>query len=301
MDLLTLTQSWSGLTIMVPPVYLTTGWTFLASWLSVQGQWRGLEVQNSSRFGQELYTGAGVMITGNDTLSPCPSPIKLLQTKCICSAHKIGFTTRYIANQLCQHYNMGYWHHHRKWWWSFFLWGLGLLLTNSYVMYTRVMDDHNIPKKQCYTHYEFLLSIAKAWLDKEEIQPRKIQLHGNRFMKKQEDKNSGGVAAAKSPERSLWVPFSPLCKSPRQSAVCTNTSPTSSITTPSAARWSGASFDGSNNTNTPGSSLSSLALSPKNAPRINDNTLNPDHGALRAWPFSRSYRNWSTVCPTWIP
>lgn len=58
-----------------------------------------------------------------------------------------------IADQLRNNYRMDHWLQQRKWWWSIFIWGVGVLLTNSYVVYRGVMEINNIPVGQRLTHY----------------------------------------------------------------------------------------------------------------------------------------------------
>ena len=77
-----------------------------------------------------------------------------------------------IADQLRNNYRVDHWLRFRKWWWSIFLWGFGVLLTNAYLVYCRVQEEAGVPKKDWMTHYDFLLSIATAWVDSNETDIR---------------------------------------------------------------------------------------------------------------------------------
>ena len=52
-----------------------------------------------------------------------------------------------IADQLRGSYRFDMWVQNRKWWWSIFFWGFGVLVTNTYVCYSKVCDENNIPKR----------------------------------------------------------------------------------------------------------------------------------------------------------
>jgi len=77
-----------------------------------------------------------------------------------------------IADQLRNVYRFDHWMRQRKWWWSIFLWSFGVLLTNSYIVYCRMME---MEKTKPLTHYEYLLSIARAWIDSDEEDMRDIR------------------------------------------------------------------------------------------------------------------------------
>ena len=55
------------------------------------------------------------------------------------------------------------------------MYAMGVLITNSYVVYRKEQDAANVPRNSRLTHYQFLLSIATAWIDKEETDIRTIQ------------------------------------------------------------------------------------------------------------------------------
>ena len=67
-----------------------------------------------------------------------------------------------VGDQLRSYYRFDHWMRKRKWWWSFWMWAMGMLLTNSYVLYKKYCEIHRL--KLEYTHYEFVCNVAKAWL-----------------------------------------------------------------------------------------------------------------------------------------
>jgi len=94
-----------------------------------------------------------------------------------------------VSDQLRNTYCMTHWLRQRKWWWPIFLWGMGVLLTNSYKVYTRVMDSEQVPRSQRLTHYDFLLSICTAWIDRGEDDIRHIARNRARKRKREENCN----------------------------------------------------------------------------------------------------------------
>jgi len=72
-----------------------------------------------------------------------------------------------IADQLRGSYRLDYWARNRKWWWSLVFWMLGVFLTNAYVVYGRICDEHGVPKQHRLTHLEFRKEIALAWINPE--------------------------------------------------------------------------------------------------------------------------------------
>jgi len=91
-----------------------------------------------------------------------------------------------ISDQLRNNYRMTLWLRHRKWWWSIYMYGMGVLLTNAYKVYTRTMDNARVPNSQRLTHYGFLLSIGTAWVDREETDIRHIKRVRERKKRQQE-------------------------------------------------------------------------------------------------------------------
>jgi len=101
-----------------------------------------------------------------------------------------------IADQLRNQYRFDHWMRQRKWWWSIFLWSFGVLLTNSYLIYVRVMEDAGVHRR--LTHYEFLLAIAKDWIDVEE-EDMKQRLRKNARKRKREAACRTRAAAPTTP------------------------------------------------------------------------------------------------------
>ena len=75
------------------------------------------------------------------------------------------------ADQLRLQYRSTYWLRNRKWWWSMFFWIFEGMLTNSYVLYRKYFEMHDL--KQPLNHYEYIRAISLAWLDQEHYWPQK--------------------------------------------------------------------------------------------------------------------------------
>ena len=150
-----------------------------------------------------------------------------------------------VSDQLRNQYRMDHWLRQKKWWWSIWLYGLGALLTNSWKVYGSVMDEAGVPISQRHTHYSFLLSIATAWIDKDEINPR--------LLKRQRTKHKKQAAHSPGPE----TPVAPT----RVSRRGRSPAPPASAARP-----------------TPSPAMDSP--SPSKAPRISERSLHPDHGSI---------------------
>ena len=68
-----------------------------------------------------------------------------------------------VGDQLRNYYRFDHWMRKRKWWWSFWMWCMGMLLTNSFLLYKKYCEVHKL--KVMYSHYEFVCNVAKAWLN----------------------------------------------------------------------------------------------------------------------------------------
>ena len=65
------------------------------------------------------------------------------------------------ADQLRLQYRIHYWIRNRKWWWALFFWIFEGSLTNCFVLYRKYYELH---ERKYLSHYEFIKSIALAWL-----------------------------------------------------------------------------------------------------------------------------------------
>ena len=70
-----------------------------------------------------------------------------------------------IADQLRVFCRPDHWIRNRKWWWSILFWALGVILTNSYVLYIKICDDKGLGVKWRQSHYEFLQEVGMYWLN----------------------------------------------------------------------------------------------------------------------------------------
>ena len=93
-------------------------------------------------------------------------------------------------------------------------------------------------------HYEFFLSVATAWIDRDEVTPRELKRRRNRKEKDEARAMTSPLRTARSQR-----------KSPPQAAACPTPSPMGSKPSPKP--------------------------SPQKAPRINEKTLDPDKGSLQ--------------------
>jgi len=152
-----------------------------------------------------------------------------------------------IADQLRNNYRMDRWLRNRKWWWSIYLWGQGVLITNAYIVYCHVMKEANVPKSQTLTHYDFLHSLATAWIDSDEEDIRSL-----RRIRQRKRKLEHQHASAKKKR---------IASTPQP--------------TPQPIRKSSASA------NAAALTPDEVVSIPSKAPRVNDLTLHPTKGALR--------------------
>lgn len=71
-----------------------------------------------------------------------------------------------VGDQLRNYYRFDHFMRKRKWWWSFWMWTMGMLLTNAFILHQQFHELHKSKPK--YNHYQFVCRIAKAWLQPEE-------------------------------------------------------------------------------------------------------------------------------------
>ena len=70
-----------------------------------------------------------------------------------------------VADQLRGNYRMDRWVRNRNWWWTMMFWGIGTLLTNSYVVYLKINLRLGVDKKDLLSHYDFRKDIALYWIN----------------------------------------------------------------------------------------------------------------------------------------
>ena len=70
-----------------------------------------------------------------------------------------------VVDQLRGNYLMDQWVRNRKWWWTMIFWGIGTLLTNSYVVYLKTNLLERVDKKYLLLHYKFWKDIALFWIN----------------------------------------------------------------------------------------------------------------------------------------
>ena len=68
-----------------------------------------------------------------------------------------------VGDQLRLMYRFDYWLLNRKWWWSVWFWNMGMLITNSYILYTKFYKMHGRDPK--YSHYNYCCQVAMAWIN----------------------------------------------------------------------------------------------------------------------------------------
>ena len=70
-----------------------------------------------------------------------------------------------VSDQLRGSYRIDRWVRNKKWWWSMFFWGIGVLLTNAYVVYRKVLLEEGVDKKNLLSQYQFRKEIALYWIN----------------------------------------------------------------------------------------------------------------------------------------
>ena len=64
-----------------------------------------------------------------------------------------------LADQLRNYYTPDHWMRKRKWWWSIFIWCVGVVQTNAYLLYKSVHVKAGNEKKML-SHYDFVKTLA---------------------------------------------------------------------------------------------------------------------------------------------
>jgi hypothetical protein len=74
-----------------------------------------------------------------------------------------------VSDQLRNYYRFDHYMRKRKWWWSLAFWGIGVQLVNAYVVYCKVMEANDVPRKDWFSHYDFRKSVALDWINEKQI------------------------------------------------------------------------------------------------------------------------------------
>ena len=70
-----------------------------------------------------------------------------------------------VSDQLRGSYRIDRWVRNRKWWWSMMFWGIGVLLTNAYVLYKKVLLEEGVDEKNLLSQYDFRKEICLYWIN----------------------------------------------------------------------------------------------------------------------------------------
>ena len=115
--------------------------------------------------------------------------------------HSMGHVD--LSDQLRDTYRMNYWIRNRKWWWSYLLWGLGVQITNAYVMYKTLNLQNGAKKTDLISHHDFIKSIAVNWINSD---------------------NDGDCASSSGTKRSLFPKGRGSTRRRQNTAMSTSTS-----------------------------------------------------------------------------
>jgi len=80
-----------------------------------------------------------------------------------------------IVDQMHLNYLMDHWLRNRKWWWSILFWVFGVILSNSYILYTKNCDKEEVEKKNCHTHSKFLREACTYWMKPSYVKKKERQ------------------------------------------------------------------------------------------------------------------------------
>ena len=105
-------------------------------------------------------------------------PLKFLRLNQI-DTYNYGMGSVDVADQLRVFYRLDHWLRNRKWWWSIVFWAIGVILTNSYVLYTKMCDEDNIPPQDRISHYNFLREIGMYWLNPTYMKDKNPAVYNN--------------------------------------------------------------------------------------------------------------------------
>jgi hypothetical protein len=187
-----------------------------------------------------------------------------------------------ISDHLRTIYEFDHWLRNKKWWWAIFLYAMGVLLTNAYLVYCSVLDEAGVERRLRKTHYQFLLDIATSWIDLKEPDIRDVvKASGKRLNQAVSAYNAidvdGTPVVVHAPARGIMTPTPPNDNRANTRSSSSRTWTISvSLTSPSPARKK-------HRVATP--TTAEIAIeSPSNAdalaPRCNTKALDPKKGSL---------------------
>ena len=105
-------------------------------------------------------------------------PLQFLRLNQI-DTYNYGMGSVDVADQLRVFYRLDHWLRNRKWWWSVLFWAIGVILTNSYVLYTKMCDEDGVPTQNRYSHSNFLKEIGMYWLNPSYMKQKNPAVYNN--------------------------------------------------------------------------------------------------------------------------
>jgi hypothetical protein len=78
-----------------------------------------------------------------------------------------------VSDQLRNYYRFDHYMRKRKWWWSIAFWGIGVQFVNAYVVYCKVMEANQVPRREWFSHYDFRKSVALEWINEKQMASRR--------------------------------------------------------------------------------------------------------------------------------
>ena len=143
--------------------------------------------------------------------------------------HNYNFTMGHVdvTDQLRGSYRIDRWVRNRKWWWSMVFWGIGVLLTNAYVLYKKVLLSEGVRPKDLLSQFKFRTEVALYW-----INPKLYKLNYVRLSSPPSSATTAAGTSSQKPKQRLDFP-SP--ESTISSLTTVSSPPTTTIATVSDA------------------------------------------------------------------